>query len=57
MLVLHEQVIDTIKAIPDPGLGLERKWRADDAALREEIGRRPRSSGSIVREIVDDGSR
>lgn len=40
MLMLHEEVVDRIKAIPDPAERLERAMRAEFALFREEIGRR-----------------
>jgi hypothetical protein len=39
MLVLHEEVIATIRAIPDPEPRLQRMWKADIAGLREEVFR------------------
>ena len=39
MLVLHEEVIATIRAIPDPEPRLQRMWKADIADLREEVFR------------------
>jgi len=55
MLVLHEQVIDTIKAIPDPVPQLERMMDTKIAGLREEIGRRLDPLEHIVRTHFDRG--
>ena len=49
MLVLHEEVIATIKAIPDPIPRCERMIKAGIAELREEIGRRLDPLEAIVR--------
>ena len=37
---LHEDVIETIKAIPDPTPRLEQVLKRETGQLREEIGRR-----------------
>jgi len=49
MLILHEKVIDQIKAIPDPSAQLERMMDTKIAGLREEIGRRLEPIEGVVR--------
>lgn len=49
MLVLHEDVIATIKAIPDPFPRCERMVDQKTADLREEIGQRLDPLEAVVR--------
>jgi len=49
MLILHEKVIDQIKAIPDPVPQLERMMDTKIEGLREEIGRRLDPLEAVVR--------
>jgi hypothetical protein len=49
MLILHEKVMDQIKAIPDPVPQLERMMDTKIEGLREEIGRRLDPLEAVVR--------
>ena len=49
MLILHEKVMDQIKAIPDPAPQLERMMDTKIEGLREEIGRQLDPLEAVVR--------
>jgi uncharacterized protein YoxC len=51
MLVLHEETLDTIKALAPDLEPIRREFRAADEALREDINRRLDPLEQAVREL------